>query len=100
MRKDNAIKIQYAAKYATVANYWKKWIGEIKGLKKSNAVAAKQKFEKQFQEKVSKAGKQAEYGNLLSDFEKNYTEIKDYALARDYFNESCLEKHRTTSCWI
>jgi hypothetical protein len=90
MRKDQAIKIQYAAKYASVANYWKKWMGETKGLKKANAVAAKQKFEKDFQQKVSKAGKQAEYGNLLSEFEKNYTEIKDYALARDYFSEVAL----------
>lgn len=90
MRKDNAIKIQYASKYASVANYWKKWIGETKGLKKSNAVAVKQKFEKNFQEKVIKAGKQAEYGNLLSDFQKNYAEIKDYALARDVFTEVAL----------
>lgn len=90
MRKSQAIKIQYASKYASVANYWKKWIGETKGLKKSNAVAAKQKFEKEFQQKVIKAGKQAEYGNLLTDFEKNYTEIKDYALARDYFTEVAL----------
>jgi Peptidase S46 len=90
MRKDQAIKIQYAAKYASVANYWKKWMGETKGLKKANAVAAKQKFEKDFQQKVTKAGKQAEYGNLLSEFEKNYTEIKDYALARDYFTEVAL----------
>lgn len=87
MRKDNAIKIQYAAKNATIANAWKKWQGEIKGLKKANALAVKQKFEKQFQEKVIATGKQSEYGNLLPDFEKNYTEIKDYALARDYFNE-------------
>jgi hypothetical protein len=90
MRKDQAIKIQYAAKYASVANYWKKWMGETKGLKKANAVAAKQKFEKDFQQKVAKAGRQAEYGNLLSEFEKNYTEIKDYALARDYFSEVAL----------
>jgi hypothetical protein len=90
MRKDNAIKIQYASKYAGIANYWKKWIGETKGLKKSNAVAIKQKFEKEFQEKVTKAGKQAEYGNLLADFQKNYTEIKDYALARDLFSEIAL----------
>jgi hypothetical protein len=90
MRKDQAIKIQYASKYASVANYWKKWIGETKGLKKSNAVAVKQKFEKNFQEKVNKAGKQAEYGHLLSDFQKNYTDIKDYALARDYFTEVAL----------
>lgn len=90
MRKDNAIKIQYASKYAGIANYWKKWIGETKGLKKSNAIAIKQKFEKNFQEKVTKAGKQAEYGNLLGDFQKNYSEIKDYALARDLFSEIAL----------
>ncbi len=90
MRKDQAIKIQYASKYAGVANYWKKWMGETKGLKKANAVASKQKFEKEFQEKVIKAGKQAEYGNLLTDFNKNYTDIKDYALARDYFVEVAL----------
>jgi len=90
MRKDQAIKIQYASKYASVANYWKKWMGETKGLKKANAVGAKQKFEKEFKEKVVKAGKQAEYGSLLSDFEKNYTEIKEYALARDYFTEVAL----------
>lgn len=90
MRKDNAIKIQYAAKNATIANAWKKWSGEIKGLKKSNAVAAKQKFEKEFQEKVLAEGKQAEYGNLLSEFEKNYTEIKDYTLAKAFFDETVL----------
>lgn len=95
MRKDQAIKIQYASKYASVANYWKKWMGESKGLKKANAVAAKQKFEKEFQEKVIKAGKQVTYGNILADFEKNYTEIKDYALARDYFTEVVLRNTET-----
>ena len=90
MRKDNAIKIQYAAKNATIANAWKKWKGEIKGLKKANAVGAKQKFEKEFQEKVAKTGKQAEYGSILSDFEKNYTEIRDYALAKAFFDETVV----------
>jgi hypothetical protein len=90
MRKDNAIKIQYASKYASIANYWKKWIGETQGLKKSDAVAIKRKQEITFQERVVKAGKQAEYGNLLADFEKNYTEIAPYALARDYFSEVAL----------
>ncbi len=90
MRKDNAIKIQYASKYAGIANYWKKWIGETQGLKKSDAVAIKKKQEAAFREKVVKAGKQAEYGNLLADFEKNYTEIAPYALSRDYFIEVVL----------
>ena len=90
MRKDNAIKIQYASKYAAVANYWKKWIGETKGLKKSNAISVKQKFEAAFQEKVILAGKQPEYGNIISDFNKNYSEIIDFALARDLFSEVVL----------
>lgn len=87
MRKDKAIKIQYAAKYASIANYWKKWIGETQGLKKSDAVAVKRNQEITFQEKLVKAGKQTEYGNLLADFEKNYAEIAPYALAKDYFSE-------------
>lgn len=97
MRKDNAIKIQYASKYAGVANYWKKWIGETKGLKKSNAVALKKDFEKKFQERVNKAGKQSEYGTLLSDFEKNYNEIKPYAIAKDYFTEVVLRNSEILS---
>lgn len=90
MRKDKAIKIQYASKYASIANYWKKWSGETLGLVKSNAVAIKRQQEKEFQDKIVKAGKQAEYGNLLADFEKNYTEILPYSLGRDYFTETVL----------
>ena len=97
MRKDNAIKIQYASKYAGVANYWKKWIGETKGLKKSNAVAIKKDFEKKFQERVNKAGKQAEYGTILADFDKNYSEIKELAIARDYFTEVVLRNSEILS---
>ena len=87
MRKDKAIKIQYASKYAGIANYWKKWIGETQGLIKSNAVQIKKDQESVFQQKIIKAGKQAEYGNLLADFEKNYAEILPYTMSRDYFME-------------
>ena len=90
MRKDQAIKIQYASKFASVANYWKKWIGESQGLKKSNAIQIKQNFEKEFQKRVYKNNKSEEYGSLLADFEKNYKAINDYALARDYFIETVL----------
>ena len=90
MRKDKAIKIQYASKYAGIANYWKKWIGETQGLIKSNAVQIKRDQEAAFQQKIIKAGKQAEYGNLLADFEKNYEEILPYTVSRDYFMEVVL----------
>jgi len=87
MRKDNAIKIQYASKYARIANYWKKWIGETQGLKKSNAVALKRESEKVFQQKIIDTGKEKEYGTVLADFEKNYAQIAAYASAKDYFTE-------------
>jgi hypothetical protein len=90
MRKDPAIKIQYAAKYASTANYWKKWIGEVQGLKKTNAVAKKRAYEQQFAQWVNKAGKQAEYGSLLADFENYYKEYEPYALAYDYFVEVAI----------
>jgi hypothetical protein len=32
MRVDPKVKIQYASKYASVANGWKKWIGQIEGM--------------------------------------------------------------------
>ncbi|NDI99295.1 S46 family peptidase [Flavobacterium sp. LaA7.5] len=90
MRKDKQIKIQYASKYAGIANYWKKWIGETQGLTKTNAVAVKKAFEKDFLAKAKKAGKMDEYGNLFSEFDKYYAEIEPYQLSRDYFIEVAL----------
>ena len=90
MRNDEAIKIQYASKYAGIANYWKKWIGESQGLEKSNAVGAKKDFEADFNKRVQEKGKGAEYGALLSNFEELYTEIAPYALARDFYMEAGL----------
>ncbi|SFJ11556.1 S46 family peptidase [Myroides guanonis] len=90
MRNDEAIKIQYASKYAGIANYWKKWIGESQGLEKSNTVGAKKEFEADFSKRVQEKGKEAEYGTLLSSFDELYTEIAPYALARDFYMEAGL----------
>lgn len=90
MRKDQSIKIQYASKYASIANYWKKWIGESQGLKKSNAVGAKKNFEKEFSQDIIKNNKTAVYGNILKDFETTYAEINTYALAKEVFTEIFL----------
>lgn len=88
MRKDNAIKIQYASKFARIANYWKKWIGENKGLIKSNAVELRKEHEQRFLNNAKAAGKSNEYKALLDGFEKNYAAIAPYSLARDYFIET------------
>ena len=87
MRADNEIKIKYASKYASVANYWKKWIGETQGLKQSGAVALKRAQEEKFQKAIQKAGKMNEYGHILNDFEQKYAAIKDYHLSIDLYWE-------------
>ncbi len=86
MRKDDAIKIKYASKFASIANYWKKWIGESQGIKQTNAIAKKQELEKEFS-KIVEAKDLVGYKTLLSDFEKLYKEIESVSLARDYWIE-------------
>lgn len=90
MRADPQIKIQYASKFARIANYWKKWRGETLGLTKSNAVGIKKNQERDLTAQMKKKGKQAEYGNLLPQFETYYTQIEPYSLAREYFLETAL----------
>lgn len=90
MRNDAQIKIQYASKFASIANYWKKWRGETQGLKKSNAVKIKQQQERALSLEINKQGKQAEYGQLLPQFGMYYGQIEPYALAREYFMEVAL----------
>jgi hypothetical protein len=87
MREDEATKIKYAAKYATIANYWKKWIGESMGLKQTNALQKKLDYEADFQKRLP-AG--SPYKNLLIDLQKLYKDIDQYALANDYYSEIAL----------
>ena len=50
MDQSQAVRIQYSSKYASVANAWKKWQGEEKGLRKNKVVERKQAYEKRFEE--------------------------------------------------
>lgn len=88
MRKDEQIKIQYAAKYAGIQNAYKKWQGEVQGLIRSDAVGKKKLYEAEFQKRVNANPQWKEqYGMLLTDLDAAYAELKPYGLARDYFNE-------------
>ena len=88
MRKDEVIKIQYAAKYASISNAWKKWQGEILGLTKTNAVAKRKEQEDSFEKIVlSKPELNMAYMDLLKNLKQAYTDIEPYAYARDYYNE-------------
>lgn len=87
MREDEAIKIKYASKYASLANAWKKWIGESQGLRQTNAIQKKKNYESEFQKRLNPG---SPYKNLLSDLDKQYHDIEKLALARDYYQEVAL----------
>jgi hypothetical protein len=84
MRKDEKIKIQYSAKYASLANAYKKWIGENLGLKKSKALDKKEMYENSFALRLEK---NSPYNGLLSEMNRLYDSIGHYALAREYYAE-------------
>jgi hypothetical protein len=92
MKASDKVRIQYAAKYAGIANYWKKWIGENRGLKKLDAVRVKQEQEAQFQQWASAGdeARRAAYAPLLPQLQQQYATVRDYTLARDYVTEAAM----------
>ncbi|GGK81324.1 S46 family peptidase [Rufibacter glacialis] len=92
MKADPKVRIQYAAKYASVSNAHKKWIGEMRGLKKLDAIAKKQALERQFSQWVAQeTGRKNTYGQVLGQFEQNYAQLgQNLTLGRDYYMEAVL----------
>lgn len=82
MRTDDETRIKYASKYASVANYWKKWIGEVEGLKKSNAVGKKQQYEQMLTAK-NPAVKQT-----LEELNRLYTAQAPFNLNKAFYTET------------
>lgn len=81
MRADDATRIKYASKYARIANYWKKWIGEVEGLKKSRAVEKKKQYEQQL------IAKNPAIKPTIEQLNRLYNEQAPYALNRAYYLE-------------
>lgn len=89
MRQSDETRIKYASKYASISNAWKKWIGEVKGLTETKAVAKKQALEASFQQAVDANSEwKNEYGTLLNDLKKLYDERKPVTMERYMFIEN------------
>jgi hypothetical protein len=88
MRSNESIKIQYAAKYATIQNYYKKWMGEVLGLKSKDGVGRKVAFETEFMKRINANPEwKTNYGTVMDDIATAYKEIEPYGYARDYYAE-------------
>jgi len=89
MTKSKEVQIQYAAKYAQTANYWKYFIGQTKGLKRLKVYDTKKAIEQKFENWVNKAPeRQNKYGQVLANLEKNQNLLKNYDLLKTYINEA------------
>ena len=87
MAKNDTIKLKYTAKFARIANYWKKWIGESQGIHKTQAIDKKKNFEKYFLSQVKNNKLNPYYLTIFDTFDNLYHENKDIELARNYFIE-------------
>jgi hypothetical protein len=88
MEEDKLIRIQYSAKYAGVANYWKKMIGESRGIKRLEAINKKELEELQFTSwAYSDPDRKQKYGGLISAFRENYNRLIPLNVAADYLKE-------------
>ena len=87
MRASDDVRIKYASKYASVANYYKKWIGENTGIQKTQGLKRKREFEQAFMDAVNSDDSYKKYTGLLGVYDSLYTELEAIALARDYFIE-------------
>ncbi len=71
-----AKRLRYASEVASIANGWKKWQGEVKGLKFLNAIQKKQ---------------QQEVNNpLMPQFKRLYDENRKYKMEQLYIGEAVL----------
>lgn len=91
MQKSPAQRLRYASTVANIANGWKKWQGELKGLKRMNAIEKKKAFERDFNKWANLTEENRErYGGLLADFDKYYSQSIEAKKSYIYMNEALL----------
>jgi hypothetical protein len=90
MKKNDTLRLMYTTRYASVANYHKKWRGEMLGLIKTGAIEKKKSFEAAFLKSVeADKSKSEKYRSLFAEFGSVYSEYAPLSRQYDYFTE-CL----------
>ncbi|OCB70489.1 peptidase S46 [Flavobacterium piscis] len=72
MDKDATVRLQYASKYASTANYWKNRQGMIDALTKAGTVDVKAAQEDKFYEWASKPANKEKYENVIPTINEYY----------------------------
>lgn len=89
MDADPEVFIKYASKQASVSNYWKYYIGQVKQLKRNHVYERRLEQENAFREWVAAdKARQAEYGAIWTDIEKKWAMIGEIQNAFVYLREA------------
>ncbi|HTL81727.1 MAG TPA: S46 family peptidase [Bacteroidia bacterium] len=92
MLSNDTIRIKYAAKRNGAANAWKKWQGEMLGLKNADAIAEKKKKEDEFMTRVNANPLyKTKYGDLLPKMDSLHKDIYQWQRSLDFFSEGCFQ---------
>jgi len=84
MDKDATVRLQYASKYASTANYWKNRQGMIDALTKAGTAAAKAEQEDKFYEWASQPANKEKYENVIPTINDYYRETNIKATHDNY----------------
>ena len=89
MDADPAVFIQYASKQASVSNYWKYSIGQIKQLKRNKVYEKRLEQEKAFREWANAdPQRKAKYAGIFDDFDRYWQHQSKYTKALLYHREA------------
>jgi hypothetical protein len=89
MDADPAVFIQYASKQASVSNYWKYYIGQVKQLQQNKVFEKRQAQEQDFRKWMNQnADRKKEYGNIFDEFDKYWNHQEKYTKALIYHREA------------
>lgn len=89
MAASDEVRIKYASKYAGVANYWKYFIGQTKGLKRLKVAEKKVELENKFGIwSKSDTSLFSKYGNVRQLFHDGYDELEKVNIIGIYTREA------------
>jgi hypothetical protein len=84
MDKSDKVRLDYASKYAGVANYWKNRQGMIDALTKHQTVKTKTAQEAKFNKWANSKENKEKYGNVIADINKYYGMTNEKACHDNY----------------
>lgn len=87
MDQSDALRLLYASKYASTANYWKNRQGMIDALTKFETAKSKAEQERKFDEWANKPENKAKYGNVVSNINKFYALTNEKSRHDNYLQQ-------------